>query len=174
MSSSSDTQGSLWDTDHVTALEANLDDITGEHLASVMEVLMNNGALDVWATPIIMKKGRPAHTLHCLCRDDEASRNELIRLMFRHSTTLGIRIYPPIQRAKLQRSTIEVTTSLGNHPVRVKISKFKTTGEIVSAKAEYEDCKCVMSTTGVPVKIVAEEATEVAKRQIKGPIELYR
>jgi pyridinium-3,5-bisthiocarboxylic acid mononucleotide nickel chelatase len=148
-------------------LEANLDDITGEHLASVMGVLMDHGALDVWATPIIMKKGRPAHTLHCLCRCDEKSRNTLIKLMFQHSTTLGIRIHPSIERAKLERSITTVNTSYTNQPVRVKISKFKTTNEITSVKAEFEDCRSIMSETGIPVKVIAEEAIETAKRQLR-------
>jgi pyridinium-3,5-bisthiocarboxylic acid mononucleotide nickel chelatase len=166
---SSPSQESLWDMDHVAMLETNLDDITGEHLACVMGVLMDHGALDVWATPIIMKKGRPAHTLHCICRDDEQSRNELIKLMFQHSTTLGIRIYPSIQRAKLERSTIPVNmTYPPYHPVRVKISTFKSTHEIVSAKAEFEDCKNIMSETGIPVRVIAEEAIETAKRQFQG------
>lgn len=167
MASSDSTQeceGVLWDTDHVAKLEANLDDITGEHLASVMEVLLDHGALDVWATPIIMKKGRPAHTLHCLCPDKEETRNQLIQMMFRHSTTLGIRIYPSIERAKLQRSVMKVNISGSPHPVRVKVSKFKNSHEIVSTKAEFDDCKKIMSKTGLPVKVIAEEAQEVAKR----------
>jgi pyridinium-3,5-bisthiocarboxylic acid mononucleotide nickel chelatase len=168
MSFSNPTQSELWDTDLVAMLEANLDDITGEHLASVMGVLMDHGALDVWATPIVMKKGRPAHTLHCLCRCDEESRNKLIKLMFQHSTTLGIRIHSSIQRAKLERSTTTVTTSFASHPVRVKMSKFKNTNEIVSSKAEFEDCKSIMDETGIPVKVIAEEAIETAKRQLPG------
>jgi pyridinium-3,5-bisthiocarboxylic acid mononucleotide nickel chelatase len=154
----------LWDTDHVSKLEANLDDITGEHLACVMEVLLEHGALDVWATPIIMKKGRPAHTLHCLCHDDQETMNHLIQLLFRHSTTLGIRVYPCIERAKLERTVIQVKVSSSPHPVRVKISKFKNSNEIVSVKAEFDDCKKIMVEMGVPVKVIAEEAQDMAKR----------
>ncbi|KAG7374561.1 DUF111 domain containing protein [Nitzschia inconspicua] len=164
MTSHDQGQIALWDTDQVATLEANMDDITGEHLSHVMEMLMNNGALDVWATPIIMKKGRPAHTLHCLCHNDEASMDKFIKLIFQHSTTLGIRIYPSIQRAKLERFMLRVDTAHSEHPIKVKISKFRTSDEIVSAKAEFDDCKRIMLETGVPVNVVAEEAIHAAKQ----------
>lgn len=169
-SATAHSEEALWDTDRVTKLEANLDDITGEHLACVMEVLMDHGALDVWAIPIIMKKGRPAHTLCCLCQDEEAAVNKLIEILFRHSTSLGIRIYPSIQRAKLERSILSVTTIHSPSPVRVKVSTFRRrsrSNDIVSAKPEFDDCKAILAETGVPVRLVAEDAIEAAKRQLQ-------
>ena len=62
----------LWLMDQVTHMEANLDDTTGEILAHAIELLLKHGAVDAWASPIVMKKGRPAHTLHCLCKSDSA------------------------------------------------------------------------------------------------------
>jgi hypothetical protein len=174
----------LWDMDTVTKMEANLDDITGETLACIIELLLNHGAIDAWVTPIVMKKGRPAHTLHCLCKDDKNSDSDpttktaivdkLLELIFRHSTTLGIRIYRRIPRAKLDRSTISVDLGSSDYQVlttssrrvNVKISKFKN-GEIVSTKAEFEDCKRIMELTGIPHKIIAHQALLAASEKIR-------
>ena len=132
----------LWISDSITHLETNLDDTTGENLAFVVELLLNNGAIDAWVTPIIMKKGRPAHTLHCLCKSGCVQHEEttklLMELIFRYTTTLGIRVYKDIPRAKLLRSIISVQTPYRETSrsgfVDVKVSKFKN-GEIVSMKA---------------------------------------
>jgi uncharacterized protein (DUF111 family) len=168
-SSSRSTRGvesELWNSDTVTKLEANLDDTTGEHLAFVLEVLMGHSALDAWVTPIVMKKGRPAYTLHCLCKDgDGVVVGELTELIFRHSTTLGVRIHRNVPRAVLDRSFVTVATPYGESArkglVGVKISKFNS-GEVVSRKAEFEHCKEISLATGVPLRLIAEEAVKAA------------
>lgn len=158
---------SLFRHDCVAHLETNLDDLTGESIAFALETLLDNGALDAWVTPIVMKKGRPAYTLHCLCKDnnDECYQNEeeigdydhnetncgnkineLLGLIFIHTRTLGIRIYRNIPRAKLDRSVTSVQTSYiktsRNGFVDVKVSKFKN-GTIVQKKAEFDHCKSI-------------------------------
>ena len=155
----------LWISDTITHLESNLDDTTGENLAYVIELLLNHGAIDVWVTPIVMKKGRPAHTLHCLCKSGNPDGDEkvkaLLELIFRHTTTLGVRIYRDLPRAKLCRSMMTVQTPYQDTTrkgmVDIKVSKFKT-GEIVSTKAEFDHCKEISKETGVPLKRVAESA----------------
>jgi hypothetical protein len=158
---------SLWNMDNVTQMEANLDDTTGENLAFVIEQLMCHGAIDAWATPIVMKKGRPGHTLHCLCMSDDKTIDSLLEMIFRQSTTLGIRIYRKIPRAKLFRSMTSVKTRFNNDKsngvVSVKISKFSN-GEIVSTKAEFDDCKRIATEVGVPLKLVAHEAVSIAEK----------
>jgi len=159
----------LWNSDSVTEMQTNLDDITGEHLAFLMEQLLNDKhCLDVWVTPILMKKGRPAHTLHSLCFPE--SESAVIELIFRHSTALGVRIYRNVPRAILNRSMVSVQTefpnSLTDHcdhdfTVGVKVSSFQN-GEVVSAKAEFEDCKRVSMATGVPIQVVAHQAVRNA------------
>jgi pyridinium-3,5-bisthiocarboxylic acid mononucleotide nickel chelatase len=89
-----------WAVQQLYMLEANLDDITGETLAFVTAALLTAGALDVWTSPITMKKGRPAHTLHVLCA--AADQCKLLQLVFTESTTLGVRTYA-VQRCALQR-----------------------------------------------------------------------
>ena len=160
---------SLFHSDHVTHLETNLDDITGENLAFAIQILLDNGALDVWVTPIVMKKGRPAHTLHCLCKDnilndddDDDTINTLLELIFIHTLTLGVRIYRNVPRAKLDRSITTVDTPYTNTSrkgqVDVKISKFKN-GTIVRKKAEFDHCKVISTElSNVGISTVAEQA----------------
>jgi len=153
------TSSSLWVSDSVTQLECNLDDTTGELFGHVIELLMEVGAVDAWASPIVMKKGRPAHTLHCLCMPDVESK--LLEVMFRHTTTLGIRIYRDIPRAKLCRSFQTVQTPYRDNSldgkVQVKVSSF-VTGEIISAKPEFDDCRLISKSSGIPIKMVSETA----------------
>lgn len=156
---------SLFQYDHVTHLESNLDDITGENLAFAINLLLKSGAIDAWVTPIVMKKGRPAYTLHCLCKDedhgDDSDTNLLLKLIFTHTPTLGVRIYRNVPRAKLDRSftTVETpfTNTLRKGLVDVKISKFMN-GVIVRKKAEFDHCKDISTETGTGIHIVANQA----------------
>jgi pyridinium-3,5-bisthiocarboxylic acid mononucleotide nickel chelatase len=185
----------LWLSDSVTLLECNLDDMTGEALAYVMELLLRKGAADAWVTPILMKKGRPAYTLSCLCPsvssgmelgdpdapDDYDATTKimtkaLLELIFRHTTTLGVRIHADMPRAKLRRTLVSVPTpfgglshrhssgsgarggSIGHGLVAVKVGQFCNSDEIISKKAEYDDCRAISMATGVPITTVAEYA----------------
>ncbi|CAN0400800.1 unnamed protein product, partial [Phaeothamnion confervicola] len=89
-----------WHLERLCVLEANVDDMTGEAAAYVAARLLAAGALDTWTTPIIMKKGRPATTLHALCAPAEEAR--LLRLLFRDSSTLGVR-RSAVERVALRR-----------------------------------------------------------------------
>jgi uncharacterized protein (DUF111 family) len=166
----------LWMQDIVTHMETNLDDITGENLAFIIDLLLQNGAIDAWVTPIVMKKGRPAHTLHCLCRENDNSKeidakaNKLLEIMFRHSTTLGVRIYKDMLRAKLCRSMVTVQTpneeTTRKGLVDVKVSRFKN-GEIISTKAEFDHCKEIAVEAGLPLKLVSEQAVAIARKNLQ-------
>lgn len=111
------TTGDLWIMEHdLCKLEANIDDCTAEHLAFTLERLLALGGgntssskggggggeavLDAWIAPILMKKGRAAHTIHCLCRS--TAQIQCLEILFRHSTTLGVRIQH-VDRAVLPR-----------------------------------------------------------------------
>ena len=175
---SSSYKSKMWMSDTVTQFSCNLDDITGESLAYVIDLLMKNGAVDAWVTPIVMKKGRPAHTLHCLCpssssiqADDgsdklghPATSKKLLELLFRHTTTLGVRIYSDLERAKVRRtiSTVQtpfgVSTTEGGGLVRVKVGQFLNSNELLSIKAEFDDCREISDETGVPLSSVADHA----------------
>ena len=124
--------GSTGDShDSITELSCNLDDMTGEELGFAMEQLLEGGALDVYTTAIGMKKNRPATMLTVLCRSEQ--KENMVRLIFRHTTTLGIR-EAEFTRYTLQRHMETVETPYG--PVRKKV----VSGYGVSrSKLEYED-----------------------------------
>ena len=117
--------------DSIAELSCNLDDMTGEEIGFAMEQLLSAGALDVYTTAIGMKKNRPGTMLTVLCRKEQ--KEELVRLLFRHTTTLGIR-EAEFSRYTLQRHMETVQTPYG--PVRKKV----VSGYGVSrSKLEYDD-----------------------------------
>ena len=116
-------------------LSCNLDDSTPEDLGYAMEALFQAGALDVWYTPIGMKKSRPAVMLSCLGRAEQ--REALLRCLFRHTGTLGVREFP-CSRVTLTRSFRTADTPWG--PVRIKHAEGFG---VVREKAEYEDLKAI-------------------------------
>jgi uncharacterized protein (TIGR00299 family) protein len=111
----------------VEELSCNLDDMTGEAIGFAMEILLENGALDVYTVSIGMKKSRPAVLLSCLCRPEDT--DKLAGLMLRHTTSLGVRI-AALRRKTLARSLSTLDTPYGS--VRVK-----TAGGV--SKPEYDD-----------------------------------
>lgn len=131
----------------VWQIDANLDDMSPELCAPAAEAIFAAGALDVWWTPITMKKGRPALTLSALAED--AVRDAVIAAILRETTTIGVR-YAQLRRTVLGRKTVEVATRFG--PIAVKIA---LDGEVVrNAAPEYEACAAAAKKHGVPVKTV--------------------
>ncbi|KAL3798360.1 hypothetical protein HJC23_005013 [Cyclotella cryptica] len=170
--------GENWNTNVLTHVEANIDDATPELLAHAIDLLLQNGAIDAWINPIVMKKGRPAHTLNCtfpsqscptssIIEDDidSTTENRLLNIIFKHTTTLGIRIQRNILRASLMRRFVEVqlpyTDNSLDGKVNVKISFLKD-GEVTSVKAEFDQCKVVSVESGVPLKVVSAAAERMA------------
>ena len=101
----------------VCELRCNIDDMTGEQIGFAVETLAENGALDVFTVPVYMKKNRPGILLTCLCR--AADRDKMVELIFRHTSTIGMREYA-VRRHTLERETVTVNTSHGS--VRAKKS----------------------------------------------------
>ncbi len=135
-----------WGLDEkLLVLECNLDDITGEVLSDASERLMESGALDVWNTPIFMKKGRPAYMLSVLTDLEKAE--SLRKIIFEHTTTLGIREYH-IDRKSLKRKIEKVETGLG--PVNVK--KAYIGKKQIKQKIEFEDLKIISRNKEIPIK----------------------
>lgn len=106
-----------WTTTKLLILEANVDDMTGEAMGYLTEKLLEEGSLDVWVSPILMKKSRPAFTVHVLC--DSQNQARFMRLLFVESTTLGVR-RRSVDRCALGRTTASMSTSFGD--VRVKVN----------------------------------------------------
>lgn len=132
-------------------VEANLDDATGQLVARAIEVLLEVGALDAWAAPLTMKKGRPGLLLSALC--DGAHREAVARALLTETTTLGVR-WHPVARRVAERVLHEVETPWG--PVRVKVATLE--GREVGAQPEYEDALARARAAGVPVKEVLAAA----------------
>lgn len=125
----------------IVEIACNLDDMTGEELGFALEVLLENGALDVYTAPIHMKKNRPGQMLVCLCRPRDEEK--MAALMLKHTTTLGVRS-SNWSRHTLDRAAATVETQYG--PVRIKTGK----GFGVSkSKAEYEDLRNLAKKSGL-------------------------
>jgi pyridinium-3,5-bisthiocarboxylic acid mononucleotide nickel chelatase len=139
----------------VTLVEANVDDMNPQLVAPLMEALLVAGALDVWSTGILMKKGRPALQVSALAPPPALA--EVQRAFFRNSTTLGVRMHP-LGRAVLSRAFARVDTPFG--PVRVKIAALD--GEVLGAQPEFEDCRRLAGRARVPVRQVLAAATAAA------------
>ncbi len=136
--------------DSVCLLETNIDDVSGEIISSAMDKLLSEGALDVFATPIVMKHGRPAVKLTVICRTGETAKMEGI--IFSLGITFGIR-KQVINRSKLQREFRTVATRFGD--IKIKVGKWD--GRIVNFKPEYEDCMRAAQKHNVSVKEVMNE-----------------
>ena len=129
-------------------LACNLDDMTPERIAYAMERLFEGGALDVWTTPIGMKKTRPGVQLSVLCREED--REGLIKLVFRHTTTLGLR-ETECRRYSLKRTESTVSTEFG--PVRMKEAEGFG---VAKCKYEYEDLALIARERKLAIDEVAE------------------
>ncbi len=131
----------------LTLLEANIDDMPGEILGTLIAAAMEAGALDAWITPVLMKKGRPAHVISALCPASAAARVE--ETLFRHSSTLGVR-RSRWERRCLDRSWETAETPWG--PVRVKVGRLGT--RTINRAPEFEDCQRIAREHGIPLKDV--------------------
>ncbi|MEL7639243.1 MAG: nickel pincer cofactor biosynthesis protein LarC [Solidesulfovibrio sp.] len=130
-------------------LQCNIDDMTAEALGAALELLMDAGAMDVHLTPIVMKKSRPATCLSLLCATaDEARFTELV---FRHTTTLGIKRLP-VDKVALDTAFETLDTPLG--PVTMKNALMG--GAVLRSKPEFEDCRRLAKTHGLPLAAVYE------------------
>jgi uncharacterized protein (DUF111 family) len=137
--------------DQVWVLETNLDDLPAEVVGYCYDLLLAAGALDVFTTPIFMKKNRPGVLLSVIAA--ESTLPALEEILFRETTTFGIRRYP-VSRHKLQRKTCTVETPWG--PVQGKLGWLE--GRPPMFSPEYEDCARVARQHGVPLRDVFEQA----------------
>ncbi|MDA0160539.1 nickel pincer cofactor biosynthesis protein LarC [Solirubrobacter ginsenosidimutans] len=131
----------------VSLIEANLDDLIPELAPDAAKACFDAGALDVWTTPIQMKRGRPAFTLSALTRPQD--QRAVAEAMLRETSTLGVRI-AHLDRVELAREWLSV--DVGGEPVRVKVGKLD--GRIVNLAPEHADCERAARILGAPVKVV--------------------
>jgi pyridinium-3,5-bisthiocarboxylic acid mononucleotide nickel chelatase len=147
----------------ITVLEANLDDLNPQIFGYVMDRLLEEGALDVFAVPVQMKKNRPGTLLTILCRTEDATR--LTQMLFTETTTLGVRRREEA-RAVLARRWESVPTAWGD--VRIKIASMN--GSVTNYAPEYEDCRLIAADHHVPLKQVMGAAVEAYVRLGKNSV----
>jgi uncharacterized protein (TIGR00299 family) protein len=135
------------ETDTVTELETNLDDLTPELASAAVEKLLSAGALDAFVTPVQMKKGRPGFRLTALVEPPRS--DEFARLLLRETSAFGVRMHD-CRRVKLRREMTSVETPFG--PVAIKLGWLGD--ERVQAAPEFESCRSVAEAAGVPPREV--------------------
>lgn len=147
----------------VTVIETDIDDMNPELLPPLVAELLEKGARDAFLTPILGKKGRPGYLVTVLCDAEKAG--DLARVLFRSSTTFGVRMRHE-DRICLDREWKTVKTPWG--PVRVKIGRLS--GEVMSMSPEFEDCRALAQQAGAPVLDVYDAARGAAKKGELGDV----
>jgi len=137
-------------------LEANIDDMNPQLYAPVMDRLFAAGALDVWLTPVQMKKSRPGIVLAVLSAPEHEA--ALAQLLLRETTTLGVRV-SSAHRHEAQREMASVQTPFGPVPVKLK----RLEGRLIAAAPEFDDCRRLAEERGVPVREVYDAAAAAAR-----------
>lgn len=140
-----------YDTDTVTRLETNLDDCSPEILGAVMEKLLTAGALDVWFTPIQMKKHRPGVMLSVLC--EPAASGALAEIVFAETSAFGLR-QENIVRLKLARRFETVATEFGEVTLKLGLKG----DAVVQVAPEFETCRAVAERSGQPLRAIYDAA----------------
>lgn len=138
-------------------LECNIDDMNPEQFPYAISKLLSAGARDAWVTPVIMKHGRPANTLHALC--DDKFVEKLMDIFFQETTTIGLR-RQTIVRYELLRELVEVNTKYGL--IKIKLSK-DLQGRLLNAAPEYASCEEQAIKHNVSLKSVYQEALNQLK-----------
>jgi len=146
------------DETHVV-VETNVDDATGELLGSAIEILLESGALDAWATPITMKKGRPAFTVSAIATRARAP--EVAAALLRETTSIGVRTYA-VSRVERPRRSIEVSTRFGTIAVKVAEGPFGPP----QIKPEVDACRAAARAHGAPLREVIAEAMAAARASL--------
>ncbi len=152
-----ETAGGDPDRAESLVLEANVDDLDPRLWPGVLSALLHAGASDAWLTPILMKKGRPAHTLSVLVPADRAE--AVRRVVFTESSTIGLREHR-VSKHALDRATR--TVQVGGRDIRVKLAMLD--GEVVNAAPEYDDVVAAAAALGAPAKSVLAAAVAAAHR----------
>jgi uncharacterized protein (DUF111 family) len=145
----------------ILLLETNIDDMSPELYGYIMDRLFEQGALDVWFTPIQMKKNRPAVMLSVLA--PPAAEGQVVETLLRETSTIGLRVQP-VLRHYASREEVQVDSSLGQVSVKVK----RLHGEIVGISPEYEDCRRLAEEHGLPLQEIFHIVTTEASAKLIG------
>ncbi len=143
-------------SDAILEVACNIDDMSGEVFAYVIEKLLLSGALDAWAEPIVMKKGRPAYKLVFLVREELL--NSLLDVVFEETTTLGVR-YHEVNRTVLERRSAVVATPYGDVSVKYGLCN----GAIINIAPEFDSCKEIAASAKISLKKAMQYAQIAAE-----------
>lgn len=143
------------ETEEVVLIETNIDDVSPEVLGYTMDALFELGALDVWFTPIEMKKSRPAVALSALV--PMGHEEQAVDTIITETATLGLRVSKQVRRVA-EREIISVNTPLGR--IRAKVGTYK--GRIISIAPEYDDCSKIAASSGTPLREVYDLTRKAA------------
>ena len=141
----------------IMQVETTVDDMQPQLWEAVMERLFEAGALDVYLTPVMMKKSRPGTVLTALCTPDKVT--ELSRVLFEESSTIGVR-WTAYQRERLAREMVSLTTAYG--AITYKVSRLE--GRVVTATPEFDEVRRIARSKGVPVREVLDLARAEGRR----------
>lgn len=139
------------ESSHIIELCCNIDDMTGEAAGFATEMLLKSGALDVFITPVYMKKNRPGLLLTCMCREED--KDKMLSLIFSHTTTIGVREYTAA-RHTMQRREVFLNTSHG-----IIRGKESSGFGCVKVKPEYEDLARIAKENGIPISDIKINTT---------------
>ena len=148
----------------IVQIETTVDDMQPQLWEAVIERLFESGALDVYLTPVTMKKSRPGIVLTALCAADRVT--ELSRVLFEESPTIGVR-WTAYQRQRLDRETITLTTAYG--PVPFKVSRLG--GRVVTATPEFTEIRRIAKEKGLPAREVLDQARADGRRLLQGVLQ---
>ena len=147
-------------TETILQVETTVDDMSPQLYEPLIERLLESGALDVFLTPVIMKRSRPGVVLTALCEPARVA--DLSRVLFEESSTIGVR-WTAYQRARLDREIVQLTTAYG--PVGFKVSRLE--GRVLTVTPEFEDVRRIARAKGLPVREVLEQARVEGRQLIK-------
>jgi hypothetical protein len=142
--------------ERVMVVETNIDDMNPQFYDYAMERLLALEVMDVFVTPILMKKNRPATLLTVICPAEKLA--SVTRFLLKETTTLGMRWHEE-ERARADREIITLQTKYG--AIRFKLARWE--GKLVNFSPEYEDCKKWAARTGIPLKDIFEEAKKAVR-----------
>ena len=148
-------------TETIIQVETTVDDMQPQLWEAVMERLFDAGALDVYLTPVTMKKSRPGIVLTALCAPDRVT--EISRALFEESPTIGVR-WTAYERQRLERETVTVVTAYG--PVPFKVSRLA--GRVVTATPEFGEVRRIATEKGLPAREVLDQARADGRRLLQG------
>jgi len=160
-----EVSGSSLKLQEISLLETNVDDVSGEVIGYAIEKLLAEGALDVSATPMLMKKGRPGFLIRLITKPGDAER--LAKLLMLHTGTLGVRVLPIAHRYVLQRESLPIDVTVGGQKFRARVKVARDRGKLFGLSAEYEDARKIAERTGLSLREVIGRIEEAARRKIK-------